>query len=332
MELKRDALNHFKWLQDAVAKSGGEALLNIKNFVVEVRLPQQMHHLIPQFVTMLNGAKVYASKLNRDSIRFAGWKSYICHPTPEIGQKLKFKQWLLTQGLPTPEYTTAREPGLTDVILKKNISSFGAHIAGPYRQAPDRPLDSENGEFYERYTPGQIVKAWYWASQPVCLELKDMPAVIGDGNSTIRKLATRRAFILKKNVKLETVEELLRYLGGNTLDTVLKQDEKQVIDFRYASVFSRPGDVREIDLPSDNPAFASLQPLGQSIYGALPAESRDQTIYSVDAILGHDGTLWFLEVNFNPFIHPKIYPAMLAGLNQLQAVPAPAQAPAVAMH
>ena len=330
MELKRDAFNHFKWLQEAVVKSGGEAFLNIRNFVVEVRLPQQVHHLIPQFVARLNGAKVYATKLDRDSIRFAGWKPYICHPTPEIGQKLKFKEWLLRVGLPTPEYTTRHEPGLADVILKKNISSFGAHIAGPYRQAPDQPLDSENGEFYERYVPGRIVKTWFWANRPVCLELKDMPTVIGDGHSTVRKLAVRRAFGPKKMVKLEPVTELLQYLGNNTLDTVLKQDEKQIIDFRYASLFSRPGDVEDIDLPSDNPAFASLQSLGQSIYGVLPAETRDKTIYSVDSILGHDGTLWFLEANFNPFVHPKLYPAMLAGLSQQQGVPAPA--PAVAMH
>ncbi len=319
METKRDLLNHFKWLQDGVAQVQGEAFLNLQSFTAEVRLGNRVHLLFPHFVVLVDGNTLYSSEFSHDVIRFAGWR-----PTRRIepfsfARKLKFKELLEQNGIPTPAFSFSDGKTLNDVLIKKDISSFGADIKGPYRSSSDAQLDVAQGEFFERFAEGRIVKVWFWNHRPVCVEMKSMPEVIGDGRSSIKDLVLRKPTRLGDEPRLEPISELLRFYS-KTLDTVLPQGNRQLIDFRYTSQFGRPQDVVEVDLSAarDLRFDRPLRSLGELLYGQLLQESRPLAAYSVDAILDSQDKLWFLEANPNPFIHPLVYPHMIRGLADMQ--------------
>jgi hypothetical protein len=46
----------------------------------------------------------------------------------------------------------------------------------------------------------------------------------------------------------------------------------------------------------------------------IPAEIRDGTVFTVDAIVDTSNAIWALEMNSNPFLHPAVYELMLRSL------------------
>ncbi|HLQ26459.1 MAG TPA: hypothetical protein VK138_11350 [Acidiferrobacterales bacterium] len=319
MELKRDLFTHLKKLNEGLAEIGGEAFFNVKTFLVEIRLENRVHKLYPQFLAMMNGKRVYTLHYAPDVLLFSGWRSYfvMAEDVPPIGKKLKFKELMIANNLRTPEFSMVEKAGFQDVIVKRSVSAFGMDVRGPYKSTRSRPLNSQNDEFYEKFIEGQIVKVWYWDATPVCLEIKDKPLVIGDGKSTIGELAKKKIFNAKVPPNWTTVSELLAYYAKG-LDTVLKPGEKQVIDISYTSEFLHPLDTSEVNLPVEDPAFAPLNEVGRVIAKNLPAKLAGNAVYSVDAILDNERKLWFLEVNFNPFMHPNIYPFMVRNLPSMK--------------
>lgn len=330
MEAKRQLLNHFTKLQQGLAQVRADAFLNLQTFLVEVRVQNKVYRLFPQFVARMNGKKVYTWRFSADVIRFSGWRPYFERAVPEIGQKLKFKALLTQYGFATPLFATSAETDLADVIVKKNVSSFGTEIHGPFKSPRERPLDVGAGEYYEKFVLGDIVKIWFWNTQPVCLERRPMPCVVGNGRHTISKLAQKKIARRKKMPKWDKVTQLLSFYGKD-LETVLAPKARQIVDFRYASVFSGPRVVTEVDLLADLAGHTELPKLGQTIWNALPPDTREHVVYSVDAIIDPEGKLWFLEVNLNPFVHPNVYPLMIASLPTLNDFKELRAAPA-AMH
>lgn len=315
MEIKKDALNHFKALHNAVESLDGEAFLSVRTFVVEVRWGNRVYRLFPQFAALHDGRRVYTPQISKAAYCFAGWKPVLMRRPPELGKKLVFKRMVASQGFTTPRFSTSGSDDVGAFIVKRDISSFGADIEGPFRNAPGRLPDSVQGEYFEEFIEGRIVKIWYWKSRPVCLEIKDMPSVTGDGRSTIEELATKRFRRRKGTWEREPVKQVLTYYG-RTLESVLGVGERQIIDFRYASVFHDPREVEEIALPSTETCFEPLERLGGLLFDALSESEPKSVCYTVDAILGNDDKLWFLEANFNPFVHPRVYKPMLKSLQK----------------
>jgi len=313
MEVKRSLLNHFKQLQQGLAQAHAEAFINVQTFVVEVRLQNKVYRLYPQFVARIEGKKVYTAQFSPDVLRFSGWRPYFDRAVPELAQKLKFKALLSQHGFATPPFATNANTDLTDVIVKKSRSSFGAQIRGPFASASQYKLDIAADEYYEKFILGDIVKIWFWNTQPVRLEKKAMPRIVGNGRANISRLAQKR-MRRKKMPPWERLSELLAFYGRN-LETVLAPKETQIVDFRYTSIFSRPKDIEETDLLADTGGFAELPKLAQVFCSTLPADIREHVVYSIDAILDGENKLWFLEVNFNPFVHPSVYPLMIASLH-----------------
>lgn len=318
MELKRNLLNHFKQLQLGLEQVGAEAFMNLQTFLVEVRLQNKIYRLFPRFIAKTAGKKVYTWRFSADVIRFSGWWPYLERMVPEIGQKLKFKALLEQHGFATPPFATDPRADLAGVLVKKSLSSSDAGIRGPFRFTHDYSIDAAAGEYYEKFIIGEIVKVWFWNAQPVRMERKKMPHVTGNGRATIARLAQQKIGRQKEKISpWESVLELLAFYG-KTLDTVLGPKETQIIDFRYISVFSCRKEIKEFDLLGNSGDFPDLSKVGQLVWQTLSADLRDYWIYAIDAILDDENKLWFLAANFNPVVHPSVYPLMVASLSALK--------------
>ena len=328
MESKRNLLNHFKLLQQGFARLGGEALLNVKTFFVDITIANKTHKLYPQFFVLQEGKPLYSHQFVPNALVFSGWRPYFRTVVPEVGQKLKFKEVVVRHGLLTPEYS---RDGKIDgpVIIKKNISSFGDEIRGPFKSSAGQKIDVDAGQYFERFIPGEIAKIWFWNMTPVVVETKTMYQILGDGRTTIKELVVKKVFNKKKQPNWNRLEELLAFYGRN-FDTVLAQGETQIVDFRYTSEFSWPREVNETVLPTDDKTFDPLGLAGQVIWDTLDVETRKACVFTIDAILDADKKWWLLECNFNPFVHPGVYPLMLASLVQEHSQPP--QALATNMH
>ncbi len=315
MEIRKELLNHFKKVQEGLRQVNGEAFLSMETFIVEVRLGDRLYKLYPHFVVPTNGATAYTPTFFLHVIRFAGWRAHFYVTPFSFARKLKFKELLLQHKFTTPDYSTAIDSPLRDVIVKKDISSFGTKIKGPFRSASDCMINVQEGEFYEKFIPGQIIKIWFWNHRPVCLEIKDMPIVVGDGHSTISDLIEKKPTRSGNKPNLKIVAETLAFYRKD-LTTVLQKGQPQIINFRYTADFGLFEETEEINLSTTkDPRFNDeLWQLGKILWDVLYREGYNNVAFTVDAMLDANNKLWFLEANPNPFIHPAIYPAMIKGL------------------
>jgi hypothetical protein len=317
MEIKATALSHFKELQAALKKiDGAEAYLNVATFVVEVRLGSRVYKLLPMFLLIQGGRAMFTTRPSPNDLMFAGWRPYFNRPIPEIGKKKSFKAFLQKHELRHPA-SSNDAPRQFDFLVKRDISSFGMDIRGPFRAGTEVTLDTNVGEFYEQFVPGEILKIWFHNADPVCLEIRPMPTVTGDGSSTIRELAAARIPSRRRtldfSVAWSVVEQVVAY-RGRTLETVLEKGERQMIDYSYSSPFMGSDDNIDVLTPLKEKGAEPLPMLGQSIWSNLPESWHTTAVYAVDAIRDADGRLYFLEVNFNPLVHPAVYPAMISVL------------------
>ncbi|HWU85521.1 MAG TPA: tetratricopeptide repeat protein [Rhodocyclaceae bacterium] len=206
---------------------------------------------------------------------------------------------------------------MRDVIVKGDFSTFAEGIDGPFHSSAEYTL--QEGQYFEQFIRGRIAKIWYWNDKPVYAELLQQPCVRGDGNRSIRQLIEieldRRQ--VKRGDLLGDVSKMLAYQGLN-LGTVPALDERVLADFRYGSVLTQQSDTEELDLTDASSAaalppgvFETMQRIGALLWQEIPAETRELTAYTVDAILDGAGALHVLEVNCNPFMHPGVYATML---------------------
>lgn len=321
MEVKRDLLNHFKYIQNSLRDVNGEAFLNMQTFVLELRLGNRLFKLYPQFVIFVDGNIRYRQAFDGDVIRFAGWHLSANRDPFSFGQKLKFKRLLIDNGFATPAYSTDVNGAPKNILIKKNVSTFGEEIHGPFCSAHDYDTKTQDGEYYEQFMAGEIIKIWYWNHRPVCLEIKEMPAIQGDGKSSIAELIGRKLTRNNNKPNLKKVEDFLRF-DGKSMDFVLANGQHQVIDFRYTSDFCLSDDIEEVNLSTsrDSAHEVILRKLGELLWRTLQGEHYGNTVYTVDAIADSENRLWFLEANPNPFIHPYCYPSMIRGLVEEQQV------------
>lgn len=314
---KLDFLAHVHRLRDAAKAQGAELLLAAESMQAMLRRDSRFWVLHPQFIAVRNGVTQYVRQFDDDVTHFAGWLPYRLRRWPEAVDKLVFKERAAQAGLRVPEH--GRDPAavMGDVVVKRARSSFGTQVHGPYRGSGEHALDLSAGDYHERFVEGSLLKLWCWGAQAVCVEVDQMPTVEGDGNSSLQQLIEARARLARRqtpeklSLLLARSEVVLRY-DGRTLAEVLEPGVRQRIEFRYGSDLMHPSDRRVIDLRvSTETRWQQLREAGQVMAAWLPEELRNDTVFTVDAVLDPEDRAWLLEMNCNPMVHPLVYRPML---------------------
>ena len=326
---KNNFFDHVRWLRAAVQAQGGELLITGDSLQALIRRGNDHWLLLPHFLASTNGQSSYVPQITDDVTHFAGWLPYRGRRWPAATDKLIFKRFAVQAGLRTPECSVDAQAQMNDIVVKRATSSFGAQIKGPFRASAECPLNVAQGEYYERFVEGDILKIWYWNASPIALEIDDMPTVTGDGHSTFDVLIRKRATLMQKQSEERLVQfaarssEVLRHCG-KSLDDVPARGTKQIVEFRYGSELMHPRGRRVVDLTDEaQSGWQILRTAGSSLVSALPEAMRADTLFTVDAVRDRKRQVWLLEMNSNPTVHPLAYRSIVSGLMSRGRQPAP---------
>lgn len=337
---------HYYYLKCAADRFRIPATVDMTTSIVKLSYPNTnaADALFPMF-SKFNSDKqrIYNGIFETATDRFAGWK-----PMPVdvkgLNDKLELKQRLSMLNCLVPDYRESNNKPLTNVIVKQRISAFSQHIKGPFQSSQDYTLDTGQGEYFEQFVPGNIVKIWYVNNKPSCIDVAKMPTVEGDDSRRLRELLTglinERENVGPEQERLKTVllsddptgfdhaykkallykadiQQLLAFQGYD-LNSVLASNQTALAEFRYIHSFPRDNAVHWLGrCEQDFSALeAQLNHIGQSVYTLLLEESCPLLIYTVDAILDRKSQLWVLEANANPMMHPFAYEDLLYYLVQ----------------
>jgi len=341
-------MQHVAALQRCLRRYKAEATLDLDDLVLKVRARKRDYTFYPQFLAHTNGRPHYRTEPVEDVRAFKGWLPYACKTWPTGQRKLAFKEFCASAGVRIPAMWRSREAGAADFIVKKDNSSFGHGLRGPFRaSAPQEPahLLAED-EYYEQFIRGRVAKAFYWDGKLACVELHDMPTVCGDGEHSLRELLTRSLVATVIGDHLRTaVAGVVRQeqwdvfaacaaYQGMTLDTIAPAGECVLVDFRYSSqllrfTFGNDNVCKQLEGSALMQQFADA---GPALLRGIPEALRPATIFSLDAIVDEQDRVWLLEMNANPVCHPDVYPLMIESLfGTPDALDAPAPPPASAL-
>lgn len=307
-------LNHLKAVNRCVAELGGSATMSVGDLSVDVQLGSMVRRLFPQFVNFRDGRRVYSAAFTMDVRAFIGWRPYEARRWPATADKLLFKEFARQAGVSVPDASEEIDASLERVIIKHRRSSFGEGIRGPFENTseiyPERRL--QTGEYYESFIPGRIAKAWYLNGDLLSLELRPPPFVTGDGRSTIAELAAARSWQSIDDRKLSWIVGA----QGYRVQDVPQIGARTVVDFRYGSPYEVGSFLNENVLEAliQTEIGSQFQRAGYSLLAAIPEDMRHNTLITLDAVVDAEETVWFLEMNSNPAVHPDAYPALLRGL------------------
>jgi hypothetical protein len=310
---------HFDVISKYLPTIGGRATCNMETGALDIRARGRRVELQAQFgLFRPTGGVGYAQALLENVQFFIGWRPYVNRVWPLSFDKRSFKAFCSANGLAVPRLWTRPEEVEADVLIKRAVSSFSEGISGPYAPAMVRSSGRApaNGEFFEEFILGDILKVWYWNAAPVCLEVIPMPTVTGDGTHTLRQLI-RRIKVPHIEPDWQACQGIAEY-QGLSLDAVVTAGRRVVVEFRYASLLHPVAP----EFPNTNvlakfagtPLLEQLRRSGEVFWRGIPDGIRQNTLFTVDGILDRNGTARFLEINSNPAGHPDVYPAMLAGL------------------
>ncbi|WP_162878158.1 hypothetical protein [Trinickia diaoshuihuensis] len=321
---KNNFFDHVRWLRQAALDAGFELIIAGESMQALLRRGEYFWVLQPQFLASVNGVAQYTSTLIDEVTHFAGWLPDRSKRWPAANDKLIFKQWAHHAGLRVPAYSISTDSDMTDVVVKRAASSFGAQIQGPFRTCAQCLIDSSRRDYYEQFVDGEIFKVWYWNGAPMAAERDTMPRVTGNGRSSFRRLIEDRANLMQKcepselSHLLERAAVVLAYFG-RSLDDVPEPGERQIVEFRYGSTLMSPRGRLVLDMRTNvNPRWDELREAGRLLYTAIPEDLRPGTLFTADAI--YDGQhFWWLEMNSHPAVHPLAYPAIVASLGATAA-------------
>ncbi len=304
-------LNHVKAIQTCIAEVHGEAVIDVRDLSLQVKLAGESRRLRPQFIYALNGKRIYKSTLGREARGFIGWRPYEPRFWEATADKTVFKRRAESVGLRTPPAWYTPDAAVTRFIIKPRDSSFAQGIRGPFETIDENQPSHQLGEteFYEAFIPGRIAKAWYLDGELLVLELLPPAFVVGDGRTSLSDLASRRSAL-----KLD--QQALTWIvasQGYRLNDVPADGRRVVVDFRYASPYDPPAFENLNVLPKlqNTELVAQFRKAGALALPIIPADLRHTTLITMDAVVDTEGQAWFLEMNSNPSVHPDAYPALL---------------------
>ncbi len=309
---------HMKSINACLSRFGADATVNLRTFRLEVRARNRYYHFVPQFI-YLDGEKLHFSPQLPGNVRgFIGWLPYFNKRWPLATDKLAFKGFCNAAGLPTPRGWEKPSESVRDFIIKQRTSSFGYGIRGPFRKldAGHPAHKIEDREYCEHFVAGTIAKAWYWNDKPVCLELRKMPTITGNGVDTMLQLASPKILSLF-GLPLEhrEIEALAQYQDAS-LDTVIPAGTTLLADFRYSSPLIQTTAQNQNVLSENlgNEIGRQFVEAGPTLWQGIPEDIRAATAFTVDAIVDDKNRVWFLEMNCNPILHPDVYLPMFETL------------------
>ena len=246
---------------------------------------------------------------------FTGWRvgdrADVSFDHPQ-NDKLVYKSALQAANLRTPTAWTTQDilrskNSIKNVLIKEKLSAGGRFVRGPFKKG-DKTLADD--EYYESFIEGQSVKAWFIDDKVVALEVRDPVMLRPLAGKTVDEtfsLEYRSAYN-DRNITQSEID-ILAYQGVTPSD-VLKGKEKIMVEFRHVSP------IRPVMYKQDTNVLAQYK--GTAIEEQLLSFAKVVTpkvsIYTIDAVLDNDGSLWALEFNPHPSIHPAVYSVMIPKL------------------
>lgn len=306
---KRNLLQHHlaigHWMRTRRATGG----LDPVSLQLEIELRGKRVRFFPQFI--VEGAQpgqiAFTAQLQSGVSGFVSWLPYVNKRWAEASDKLAFKRFAAENGLRTPRWGQTETRPDVSYLVKASRSSLGQGLRGPYRR--DRLPALGEGEFWEAFIPGRVIKAWFWDGQLAVAEVTPMPVLVGDGSSTVAQLA---ASALGPHAPTELSLDLLE-LQGVSLNSTPAKSQSVRAEFRYMSSLN-PAINADLDV-REKLRGSSLEKLlreaGQRCWLAIPEGLRKDTAFTVDAVLTDTDELELLEINCNPLLHPAFYASML---------------------
>jgi hypothetical protein len=319
--------NHFAVIQKWANETGAEAIVDMRDFTMEVKHRGRCYRMYPMFRGKVQDRIVHLPNLTPDVRGFGGWRPYPTLTHPLSNDKLLFKAYLRECGLRAPQaWPFAGQPPSEDYVLKACNGSFGRGIFGPHRKGTIPSLGEQDtapyGEmFAEQFVQGRMLKVWFWGAKPFFAHIQDYPAIVGDGRSTVREMLQRR--IVGARLQWDSFEQKPIVLAciafqGLCLEDILAEGRSAWIDYRYAQLYEGPAGGTSV---SDN----QLEPLtelsgdqtrrlGEALAGLLKQTLPAPVMVTVDGLLDSDGRIWWLEMNTNSLMPPEGYGVMFADL------------------
>ena len=304
--------------------------LDLATFRLSLGLGQREVELYPRFAGEIDGRFAYFEYFAGDRA-FVGWLPYQMRRWRLAGDKLTFKSAALSRGLRVPTAWREGPPRADDFIVKPVRGSFGRDMRGPF--GPKHPYEGETADaaFFEQFIKGRSAKAWVWNSTLVALEILEPPVIFGDGVRTLREIAQTRRGSFDLTLSLDSSDDILRWQGV-TADSVVEPGREIMLDYRYATPFDRNVVIDRDVLANTDPRIRrQFEIAGRVLHEQIDQAAREDTMFTVDAVIDAQARVWFLEMNCHPMIHPAVYRPMLdslfgTALPQPQVPPLPIQA------
>jgi hypothetical protein len=311
--------SHLRAISECLPKFEARARIDFETLNLLIRGRGRQIELLPQFMCRRDGGVVYTPKLATDVRGFIGWRPYFNRIWPEATEKMIFKDFCASNGLRTPPRYLRAEDVRSSVLVKRSRSSFGQGMTGPFTANALRELNyaPRGGEYFEEFIHGDIAKIWYWNDQPASLEIIPMPTVVGDGRSTLRDLiANIKSLLAFAEPDATQLREALARYQGLTLDSVPRDGQRVLVDFRYQSTL-HPVAFTKVNMLKDYEGTRALEQIreaGKEFWHVIPEQLRQDIVYTIDAIVDDQQNVWFLEMNCNPLVHPDVYSVMIESM------------------
>ena len=308
--------SHAQAVQRAAAALDIAAVTRLNDFGLQLRCGGRSTVWAAKFMANIGGRLVYTDNLVQGTAGFAGWMPYPLRQWPIALDKSAFKHYAIEKGIPVP--AACLDPGRIGgpFIIKRDNSSFGEGIRGPYLayDAADAAHALDEGEYYENFIVGHIAKAWCWGGECVALHLHPPGVAVGDGRSTLRELVQALPNARGDAHDWELVKRLAACCGVNSLDDVVPAGKEVLVEFKYGSRYEVASyeNPNVLDQVEGSGLARQFQQAARSFAAAIPSEpGTGSSLFTLDAMVDGEGQVLFLEMNCNPLVHPDLYALML---------------------
>lgn len=330
MFFHRRLLNHFLCINAWIAQHDAQAHMDMRTFQLTLQAHGRRWMMYPQFLHESAQGIAYSRLPTAQVNGFIGWVPYVSKRWPAATHKLVFKRHMDAHGKRTPRYWLAADEALERVLIKPSVGSFGGGQRGPFNaiDIAQQAHRLKEGEFYEAFHVGTILKVWYWNAQAICIELREPPQVQGDGERSVwdlmlQQFAPDTRALRRINARRDALAALLD-LQAMQWTSVPAVAQTVQVDYLYGSPLftDDPANQNQLERLRHTPLGREIAACGHIFQQAIPPEIRDDTLYAVDGVIcgaqaPHEGdanTIRWLEMNCNPMFPPDGYAAMLDAL------------------
>lgn len=311
-------LVHFHKLAECLKNVGARAELQFDTFRLELTGSGRYFELVPEFLSLGIGSTTYHDSLAPTVNAFGGWRLAPRREWSLATDRLAFKEHCARHGLPTPRSfrETSEVSGSAPLLVRETRKSGTGGTEGPFTK---NDLASRGklraGTFIEEFIEGDPFCAWYFDGRLACVERRSVPTVKGDGRSTLRALIERNRPAVTGVVIQPVVEAMARY-QGRALDSVVPEGTTVVLDYAFKSILHPVprGSENVLKSLAGTVAHDQLTSAGPALLQGLPESMRGHSLVSAIGVIDSRQNVWFVDVEPGRFVHPDVYPALVAAL------------------